>query len=172
MFLKTLGPSGTRITVVSWKAGSRKGWPPPLGAVHFWCHLGRKWSPKGAFLKTMKIENDTKNQLFWKVRRWDPLKTIPGSGFGKTLKIDEKTIGKSMVFDSLKQLKSIEQQSLFLILGHSQIRWKNYASGDLKSDVLESKMATWASQVRLILWFLTFWCDAKKSLLWDALPMD
>ena len=33
-------------------------------------------------------------------------------------------------------------------------------------------MATWASQVRLILWFLTFWCDAKKSSFVDALPID
>jgi hypothetical protein len=43
-------------------------------------------------------------------RRWDPLKTVPGSGFEKTLKIDEKTIGKSMVFDGLKPWKSIEKQ--------------------------------------------------------------
>jgi hypothetical protein len=69
----------------------------------------------------MKIENCTKNQLFRKVRCWDLLKkTVPGSGFEKTLKIDEKTIGKSMVFDGLKPLKSIEKQTLFLILGHSK----------------------------------------------------
>jgi hypothetical protein len=45
----------------------------------------------------MKIGNGTQNQLFRKVRRWDRLKTVSGSGFEKTLKIDEKTIGKSMV---------------------------------------------------------------------------
>ena len=68
----------------------------------------------------MKIENGTKNQLHIIGRRWDPLKTVPGSGFEKTLKIYEKTIGKSMVFDGLKPLKSIEKQTLFLILGHSK----------------------------------------------------
>ena len=36
------------------------------------------------------------------------------------MKIDEKTIGKSMVFDGPKPLKSIEKQTLFLILGHSK----------------------------------------------------
>ena len=68
----------------------------------------------------MKIENCTQNQLFRKVRRWDPLKTVPGSGFEKTLKIYQKTIGKSMDFDGLKPLKSIEKQTLFLTLGHSK----------------------------------------------------
>ena len=52
-----------------------------------------------------------------------------------------------MVFDGPKPLKSIEKQTLFLILGHSQKQWKNDAKGDLKSHALESKMATWASQV-------------------------
>jgi hypothetical protein len=59
-------------------------------------------------------------KLFRKVRCWNPLKTVPGSGFEKTLKIYEKTIGKSMVFDGLKQLKSIEKLTLFLTLGHSK----------------------------------------------------
>jgi hypothetical protein len=68
----------------------------------------------------MKIEDGTKIQLFIIGRRWDPLKTVPGSCFEKTLKIDEKTIGKSMVFDGLKPLKSIEKQTLFLTLGHSK----------------------------------------------------
>jgi hypothetical protein len=81
-----------------------------------------KRSSKDAYLKTMKIENGTKNQLFIIGRRLDPLKTVPGSGFEKTLKIYEKTIGKSMVFYCLKPLKSIEKQTLFLILGHSKKR--------------------------------------------------
>ena len=34
--------------------------------------------------------------------------------------IEDPSIGKSMVFDGLKPLKSIEKQTLFLILGHSQ----------------------------------------------------
>ncbi len=55
-----------------------------------------------------------------------------------------------MVFDGPKPLKSIEKQTLFSIFGHSNKLWKNDAKGDLKSHVLGSKMATWASQVRLI----------------------
>ena len=77
-----------------------------------------------------------------------------------------------MVFDGPKPLKSIEKQILFLILGHSKKQWKTYAKGDLKSHVLGSKMATWAYQFRLIIWFLKFWCDAKKSSCLDAYPMD
>ena len=46
-------------------------------------------------------------------RRWDPLKRVPGSGVETTLKIYEKTIGESMLFDGLKPLKSIEKQTLF-----------------------------------------------------------
>jgi hypothetical protein len=77
-----------------------------------------------------------------------------------------------MVLDGPKPLKSIEKQTLFLILGHSKKLWKNDTKGELKSHVLGSKMATWASQVWLIVWFLTFCCDAKKSSFLDAFPMD
>ena len=124
MFLKTLGPNGTRITMVSWKAGSRQGRSPYFEVLGFWRLLGQKGRPKGAFLKIMKIGNGTQIQLFRKVRRWDPLKTVPRSGFEKTWKIDEKTIGKSIVFDGLTPLKSIEKQTLFLTLGHSKKQWK------------------------------------------------
>ena len=68
----------------------------------------------------MKIGNGTQNQLFIIGRRWDPLKTVPGSGLETTSKIDEKMIGKSMLSDGLKPLKSIEKQTLFLTLGHSK----------------------------------------------------
>ena len=98
----------------------------------------------------MKIENGTTNQLFMQVRRWDPLKTVPRSGFEKTLKFYGTIIGKSMIWDDPKPLKSIEKQSLFLILGHSKKQSKNDTNGDLKSHVFLSKMATCASQVRLI----------------------
>ena len=130
-----------------------------------------KRSSKGAFLKTMKIEHGTKNQLFRKVRRWDPLKTVPGNCFEKTWKIYEKTIGKSIVLDGQKPLENIEKQTLFLILGHSKKLWKKDTKGDLKSHGFGFKMATWASQVRLIVLFLTFCCDAKKSSFLDAFPM-
>ena len=133
MFLKTLGPNGTRITVVSWKAGSRKGRSPYFGGLGFWRLLGRKGHPKGALLTTMKIENGTQNQLFRKVRRWDPLKTVPGSGFEKTWKIYEKTIGKSMVLDGPKPLKIIEKQRLFSIWSHSKKKVKKrYQRGSHK----------------------------------------
>ena len=47
------------------------------------------------------------------VRHWDPLKTVPGAGFEKTCKINEKTIEQSMVFYGPKTLSSIEKQILF-----------------------------------------------------------
>jgi len=125
MLLKTLGPNGTRITMVSWKAGSRQGRSPYFGGLGFWRPAARKWCPKGAFLKTMKIENGTQKHFFIKVRRWDPLKTVPGSGFEKTWKIEEQTIGKSMVFDGPKPLKDIKKQTRFLILGRWKKGWKN-----------------------------------------------
>ena len=164
LFLKTLGPNGTRITVVSWKAGSRQGRSPYFEVLGFWRLLGQKGGSKDPFLKIMKIRNGTQTQLFRKVRRWDPLKTVPR-------KFDEKTIGKYIVLDGPKPLKSIEKQALFLILGHSKKRWQNDTKGNLKSHVFGSKMATLASPVRLIVGFLMFCCDAKKSSFLDAFPM-
>ena len=65
------------------KQGREKDAPGTRGTT-FLAPLGRKGRPKGAFLKIMKIGNGTKIQLFRKVRRWDPLKTVPRSGFEKT----------------------------------------------------------------------------------------
>ena len=44
---------------------------------------------------------------------------------------------------------------------------ENDAKGDMQSHVW-SKMATWAFWVRLIVWFLTLWCDANKSLFYEV----
>ena len=126
---KTPGPNGPVITMVSWKAGSVEVRPGSLGILSsFFRPLGRK----GAFLKTMKIENGTPKQLFIKVRHWDPLKTGPRSGFEKTWKINENAFGKSMFFDGPKPLKSIDKQTLFLILGHSHKWWKAIPKGTSK----------------------------------------
>ena len=51
-----------------------------------WSLCSRKWCPKGTFLKSPKIENGTKIKFFNKDRHQDPLKTVPGSGFEKTMK--------------------------------------------------------------------------------------
>ena len=162
MFWKTLGPNGTRITVVSWKAGSRKGRSPEFGVLGFWRLLGRKGRPKDVFWKTMKIENGTKKQLFIIGRRWDPLKTVLGSGFEKTLKICEKTIGKSMVSDGIKPLKSIDKQTLFLTSGHSKKQWKIDAKMAPKSHEKWSKIEPGGAQDRFILRFYWFLEKAKK----------
>jgi hypothetical protein len=57
----------------------------------------------------MKIGNGTKIQLFKKVRRWDPLKTTQG----EVLKKNEKSIGKSMLFDGLGQPKINEHMEKY-----------------------------------------------------------
>ena len=66
----------------------------------------RKWHPKTTLYKSSAL---------------GPSKNDPG---GSVLKKHEtsmkKSMGKSMVFDGPKQLKSIEKHILFLILGHSQ----------------------------------------------------
>ena len=46
--------------------------------------FNRKDGPKGAFLNKLKIENGTKNQLVVQIWHWDPLKTVPGIGLGKS----------------------------------------------------------------------------------------
>ena len=96
-----LGTAGPRQEAVRWEAGG------VLGRL-----LGRKYDPKGVFLKTMKIENGTHKQVFITVRHRDPLKTVPGSSFEKN---NAKTIGKSIGFDGPKPLKSIEKHKRFLI---------------------------------------------------------
>ena len=90
--------------------------------MHFFCfvYFGEKvvQRVKGAFLKTMKIEIGTNSYLFIKVRHWDPLKMVPASGFEK----NEKSLGKSMVFDGPTSLEIIEKHILFLKFGHSPKR--------------------------------------------------
>ena len=152
--------------MVSWKAGSRQGRPARDTLRLFGASVAENGVQKVPFWKWMKIENGTKIKLFVKVQHLDRLKTVPGSGFEQTWKFDAKSIAKSMVSDGPKPLKSIEKQTFCLILGHSQKRLKNYAKGDLTSHVFLCKMATWASQLRLILWFLKFWCDAKNHHFW------
>ena len=170
-FRKTLGPNGTISTMVSSTTGSWQGWVPDKWLIGFGHHCSRRWSPKGVFLKIQKIVKGTQNQFITKVRHRDPLKNVPGNGLGKAWKLNDKTIGNSMVFDGPKALKSIEKQIHFLIFGHSSKIWKNDAKGDLESHDFWTKMTTWASQVRLILWFWTFWCDAPKWWFLDALPL-
>ena len=62
-FKKTLGPNGTAITMVSWKAGSREVLPRSLAGLLFFRLLGRKGGPKGVFLKTMKTKNCQKTHV-------------------------------------------------------------------------------------------------------------
>ena len=91
-----------------WLAGRAKGGPgafPDEGAGAknlFFCEKG---SPKGAFLEIPNIENGTKTARWRQDRHRDPLKTVPGSGFEKTSKINENLIRKLEVFDGLKPLK-------------------------------------------------------------------
>jgi hypothetical protein len=67
--------------------------------------FARTWPPKGAFLEIPKIGNGTKIDQWRQDRHWDPLKTLSGSGFVKTRKINEILIGKWEVLDGLKPLK-------------------------------------------------------------------
>ena len=170
MFLKTLGPNGTRITVVSWKAGSAPGCSESLGVLGFWRLLEQKGCPKDAFLKIMKIGNGTQIQLFRKVRCWDPLKTVPGSGFEKTLKINEKTIGKSMVFDGLKPLESIEKQTLFLTLGHSKKQWKIDAKMAPKSYEKVVQNGARGRPGSIYSSFLSIFWEGEKTWFFDEVP--
>ena len=78
-----------------------------------------KKSSKGCLFENHENRKWHRNQLFRKVRDWDPLKTVPRSGFEKSM----KNYWKSMVFDDLKPLKSIEKHTLFLK------RLKNDAKG-------------------------------------------
>jgi hypothetical protein len=57
-------------------------------------HFVRKWFPKGSFLEIPKIGNGIKIDQWRQDRHWDPLKTLSGSGFEKTRKINEILIGK------------------------------------------------------------------------------
>ena len=54
-------------------------------------------------------------------------------------------------------------------LGHSRNNNEKRYQRRPQKSCFWSKIMTWASQVRLIVWFLTFGCDAKKSSLLDAL---
>jgi len=112
----------------------------------------------------MKIEDGTKIQLFIIGRRWDPLKTVPGSCFEKTLKIYEKTIGKSMVLYGLKPLKSIEKQTLFLTLGHSKNNEKSMPKWLPKVMKNRAKWSPGAPRIDLFFVFIDFWRRRKNLI--------
>ena len=153
LFLKTLGPNGKVITMVSWKAGSREVQPGRLGALLLFRLLRRKGDPKDAFLKTMKIENGSNDQLFIKVRHLDPSKMVQRSGFPPKMKSGRningfwwaKTIGNYWKTDNFLDFWSC-----------TKIFKKRCQMGDSKVMFWGSKMTTWASEVRVIIWFLTF----------------
>ena len=93
-------------------------------------------------------------------------KNGPGSGFDKTWKNFEILIGTWMFLEAknMYQLLVLQRSSCFCnFLKKSKDRCKK---GCWKSR-FSSKMATWASQLRLILRFVAFWCEVKKPCFWD-----
>ena len=163
MFLKTLGPNGTVITMVSWKAGSRTKRQPAFFLLLPWRPSTRKWCPKGAFLKIMKIENGTKIQLFIKVQHLDPLKTVLGSGFEKTLKTTKKLSGNQWFLMVQNNWKVLKNKHFLLILGHSKKQWKNYLKRVPKSNPKATQNDHWAVKVRFIHRYYRFWPLLKKK---------
>ena len=87
------------------KTGSRPGTVCVICRVTLLSLLSRKGGAKGAFLEIPKIGKGTKIQFFSKDRDGDPLKTVPGSGFGKTWKNTENLVGKWEVLDTQKLVK-------------------------------------------------------------------
>ena len=170
MFWKTLGPNGTRITLVSWKAGSAPGCSESLGVVGFWRLLGQKGCPKDAFLNIMKIGNGTQIQLFRKVRCWDLLKTVPGSGFEKTLKIYENTIGKSMFFDGLKPLKSIEKQTFLDFRSFKKKTMKNRCQNESQKSWKIIQNGARGRPGSIYSWFLSIFGEGEKTWFFDEVP--
>ena len=55
-----------------------------------------------------------------KVRHWDPLKTVLRSGFEKHEQSMKEQSENERFIIVFKPLRSIEKQTLFLILGHLQ----------------------------------------------------
>ena len=97
---------------------------------------------------------------FYKSLALGPSKNSPRQRFWK--KKNRKWIRKWKGFYSLVKLKSIEKQTLSWFLVIHKNDDKTTPKGTVQILFWGSKMATRASQVRLIFWFWTFWCDAKK----------
>ena len=152
------------------KTGFEKRERPAVRSHVFWSLCGWKWWPKDCFLKILKIENGIKITLFITAQHLDPLKTVPGTGFEQTWKFDEKSIGKSMVSDGPKPLKSIKKTNTFSWFSviHKNDE-KRCQRGPQKSG-FGIQNGDMGFQFRLILWFLKFWGDSKKSHFLDALP--
>ena len=69
--------------MVQGKVGSRTGpFPDDHQVAQNW-YFGQRL-PKGVFLETPDIENGTQIDQRRQDRHQDPLKKLPGSGFGKT----------------------------------------------------------------------------------------
>ena len=153
-----------------WKAGSVEVRPRPLGGLLFvsstWAkrwskgclfesHVNRKWHPK---------------QIVYKDSAQGPYKNLLGSRCETILKFDEKLL-KIIGFWWFKTIEKYWKRNNFLDFRSFEKNEKTMPKETSKVMFWGSKMATCAFQVRLILWFLTFWCDAKKWWFLDALPL-
>ena len=104
-------------------------------------------------------ENRKWHQLFIKVRHWHTKKTVPASVFFYIT--NQWTIIGNQCFLMVQNHWTILKNkhfSWFLVIRENNE--KTMPNGTSKVMYFGSKMGTWASQVQLIFWFLTFWCDA------------
>ena len=160
MFLKTIGPNGTRITVDSWKAGSRKGRTPYFGGLGFGRLLGClfekhenwKWHQKPTFYKSSAL---------------GPSKNGPGERFWKNIEKLWKNYRKINCFWWSKTIaKYCKKPILLLISGHSKRQWKNDAKGDLKSHVFCQKWRHGPPSFDLSYYFWRFGAMPKNLHFW------
>ena len=131
---------------------------------------GEKVVQRVPFRKPWKWKMAPTKQLFVKVRHWDPLKAVLGSGFENTRKT-KKHYRKINSFWWSKTIEKYWKTISFLKFWSFPKTMKKPWQRGSRQSFFGSRIVTWASQVRLIFWFPTFWCDAPKWCFLDALPL-
>ena len=142
----------------------------PLEGLHIFSVFSQKWCAKGRILGPLKSRNRLKIALLSKDRHLYPLKTASGSGSWKNMKFNEKWTWNRCF---LRVPKAVSHYTLRLFSTLASFGKGRKIDAKMAPKMHEnwSKMRPGADQGRLIVWFLAFWTEVKKSLFFGTFPV-
>ena len=166
MFLKTLGPNGARITVVSWKAGSRKGRNSRENYSPFGAPFGSKLSPRGSFLGPLEIQDGSRNRLLeYRSAFWAP-KMLSKRGYEQNMKNQRKISRKMMGLRS----KIVTNTQVFIgfrefaPFAKTEKKWR--PNGSRNESKMKQNQPLWTPMVDLFRIFMDFGRCRKIAVFW------
>ena len=171
MFLKTLGPNsnGTRITVVSWKAGSRKGRSPQFevpGLVPAWA----KRSSKGCLFENHENRTWHQKTTFHNRSALGPSKNVPGERFWKNIKNLWKNNRKINGFWWSKTIEKYWKTNTFLDFRSFKKTMKNRCRNGSQKSWTIVQNGTRGRPGSIYSSFLSIFGEGEKTWFFDEVP--